>query len=269
MIKWKDRISQLTLLQPHFSQVRIFREIHDNIYLKSKRVVSADSKKNVVIFRTPSLRNQSDKTRERERGRGSSLRDSRRGFHRRNRSDSSQSYCTARNSQHAPQPDCCDCPFQDSQGGNELQYSTQSPDVLPHTLSHTHSTINQSNSAAHVSSGPLPEGAADCCRTSLDYTEPYAKSFEAPAEICKPVPPVRVSSSISRPVTPPPPGVSRAMSKTLRMTLVIVLVYTMCWSPFFTVQLWAAWDPNPPDQGEFNECTSETHYCPSNTHNYK
>uniref|UniRef100_A0A672ZCE0 Vasopressin V2 receptor n=1 Tax=Sphaeramia orbicularis TaxID=375764 RepID=A0A672ZCE0_9TELE len=40
-----------------------------------------------------------------------------------------------------------------------------------------------------------------------------------------------------------------AMSKTVRMTLVIVLVYTICWSPFFIVQLWAAWDPNPPDQG--------------------
>uniref|UniRef100_A0A672S834 Vasopressin V2 receptor n=1 Tax=Sinocyclocheilus grahami TaxID=75366 RepID=A0A672S834_SINGR len=45
------------------------------------------------------------------------------------------------------------------------------------------------------------------------------------------------------------PRVSKAMSKTVRMTLVIVLVYTLCWSPFFIVQLWAAWDPNPPDQG--------------------
>uniref|UniRef100_A0A671PY01 Vasopressin V2 receptor n=1 Tax=Sinocyclocheilus anshuiensis TaxID=1608454 RepID=A0A671PY01_9TELE len=44
-------------------------------------------------------------------------------------------------------------------------------------------------------------------------------------------------------------GVSKAMSKTVRMTLVIVLVYTLCWSPFFIVQLWTAWDPNPPDQG--------------------
>uniref|UniRef100_A0A4W4HR00 Vasopressin V2 receptor n=1 Tax=Electrophorus electricus TaxID=8005 RepID=A0A4W4HR00_ELEEL len=42
-------------------------------------------------------------------------------------------------------------------------------------------------------------------------------------------------------------GVS--MSKTVRMTLVIVLVYITCWSPFFIVQLWAAWDPNPPSQG--------------------
>lgn len=206
----------------------------------------------------PSLRNQNDKTRERERGRGSSLRDSRRGFHRRNQSDSSHSYCTTHNSQHAPQPDCCDCPFQDSQGANELQYSTHSPDVLPHTLSHTHSPINQSSSAAHVNSGSLPEGA-DCCRTSLDYTKPYAQSFEAPVEVCNPAPPVRMSASISRQVTPPPPGVSRAMFKTLRMTLVIVLVYAMCWSPFFTVQLWAAWDPSPPDQGEFYNRTPNCH----------
>uniref|UniRef100_A0A8C7XG23 Vasopressin V2 receptor n=1 Tax=Oryzias sinensis TaxID=183150 RepID=A0A8C7XG23_9TELE len=47
----------------------------------------------------------------------------------------------------------------------------------------------------------------------------------------------------------PPPSITKAMSKTIRMTLVIVLVYTICWSPFFIVQLWAAWDPNPPDQG--------------------
>uniref|UniRef100_H3DCA1 Vasopressin V2 receptor n=1 Tax=Tetraodon nigroviridis TaxID=99883 RepID=H3DCA1_TETNG len=51
-----------------------------------------------------------------------------------------------------------------------------------------------------------------------------------------------------RPPTPPP-SITKAMSKTVRMTLVIVLVYTICWSPFFIVQLWAAWDPNPPKQG--------------------
>uniref|UniRef100_A0A8C1GXT4 Vasopressin V2 receptor n=1 Tax=Cyprinus carpio TaxID=7962 RepID=A0A8C1GXT4_CYPCA len=67
------------------------------------------------------------------------------------------------------------------------------------------------------------------------------------------------------PLHPPLTGVSKAMSKTVRMTLVIVLVYTLCWSPFFTVQLWAAWDPNPPDQVAFtilmllaslNSCTN-------------
>ncbi|XP_060931030.1 vasopressin V2 receptor-like [Limanda limanda] len=48
----------------------------------------------------------------------------------------------------------------------------------------------------------------------------------------------------------PPAGgggeVSAAMSKTVRMTLVIVVVYSLCWAPFFSVQLWAAWAPAPP-----------------------
>ncbi|KAM9445374.1 vasopressin V2 receptor [Clarias gariepinus] len=229
-------------------QVRIFREIHKSIYLKSRRV-SADSKKSFVIFRTPSLRNQKDKIREGEKKKGSTLKDSLRGFHRKNNSDSSQSYCNARNSQHAPQSDCCDCPLQESQGGNELQYATQSPDILPHTLSHTHSPKNQNNSSALLSSGPHLEDADDCYQTTPDNTESLNKSFGAPMENCKPVHPVRVSSSISCPVNPPPPGISRALYKTLKMTLVIVLVYTMCWSPFFTVELWAAWAPDPPSNG--------------------
>uniref|UniRef100_A0A3Q3IW73 G-protein coupled receptors family 1 profile domain-containing protein n=1 Tax=Monopterus albus TaxID=43700 RepID=A0A3Q3IW73_MONAL len=39
---------------------------------------------------------------------------------------------------------------------------------------------------------------------------------------------------------PCPPGgeVLAAMSKTVKMTLVIVLVYCLCWTPFFSVQLW-------------------------------
>uniref|UniRef100_A0A4W6ESF4 Vasopressin V2 receptor n=1 Tax=Lates calcarifer TaxID=8187 RepID=A0A4W6ESF4_LATCA len=67
----------------------------------------------------------------------------------------------------------------------------------------------------------LPAGSPRC---SLDYVPPH-------------------------PPSTPPPSITKAMSKTVRMTLVIVLVYTICWSPFFIVQLWAAWDPNPPDQG--------------------
>ncbi|XP_035765139.1 vasopressin V2 receptor-like, partial [Neolamprologus brichardi] len=45
--------------------------------------------------------------------------------------------------------------------------------------------------------------------------------------------------------------VTAAMSKTVRMTLVIVLVYSLCWAPFFSVQLWAAWDPDPPQNGGY------------------
>lgn len=43
--------------------------------------------------------------------------------------------------------------------------------------------------------------------------------------------------------------VSAAMAKTVRMTLVIVIVYVLCWAPFFLVQLWAAWDPEAPMEG--------------------
>ncbi|XP_037131710.1 vasopressin V2 receptor-like [Syngnathus acus] len=43
--------------------------------------------------------------------------------------------------------------------------------------------------------------------------------------------------------------VMAAMSKTVKMSVVIVLVYTLCWAPFFSVQLWAAWEPHPPKTG--------------------
>ncbi|CAL8326232.1 unnamed protein product [Merluccius merluccius] len=60
-------------------------------------------------------------------------------------------------------------------------------------------------------------------------------------------------------------GISAAMSKTVRMTLVIVLVYSVCWAPFFSVQLWAAWATDPPQSAVFtllmllaslNSCTN-------------
>ncbi|XP_061407723.1 vasopressin V2 receptor-like [Lethenteron reissneri] len=44
-------------------------------------------------------------------------------------------------------------------------------------------------------------------------------------------------------------GISRAMINTVRMTLVIVLVYVACWAPWFTVQLWSAWDSKAPKEG--------------------
>ncbi|XP_078099340.1 arginine vasopressin receptor 2, like [Sander vitreus] len=39
-------------------------------------------------------------------------------------------------------------------------------------------------------------------------------------------------------------GVSNAMLKTVKMTFVIIITYTVCWSPFFVVQLWSAWSPS-------------------------
>ncbi|XP_041671720.1 vasopressin V2 receptor [Cheilinus undulatus] len=43
-------------------------------------------------------------------------------------------------------------------------------------------------------------------------------------------------------------GVSKARVKTVRMTVVIVLAYVICWTPFFTVQLWSVWDVEAPTQ---------------------
>ncbi|XP_021454591.2 arg8-vasotocin receptor [Oncorhynchus mykiss] len=38
--------------------------------------------------------------------------------------------------------------------------------------------------------------------------------------------------------------ISRAKLRTVKMTFVIVLVYIICWSPFFIVQMWSVWDEN-------------------------
>lgn len=43
-------------------------------------------------------------------------------------------------------------------------------------------------------------------------------------------------------------GMSKARIKTLKMTVVIVLAYIFCWAPFFTVQLWSAWDSDAPKE---------------------
>ncbi|KAK2857762.1 hypothetical protein Q7C36_005681 [Tachysurus vachellii] len=43
-------------------------------------------------------------------------------------------------------------------------------------------------------------------------------------------------------------GLSKARVKTVKMTVVIVLVYVVCWAPFFTVQLWSVWDDDAPTE---------------------
>ncbi|KAM6927572.1 vasopressin V2 receptor [Xenentodon cancila] len=42
--------------------------------------------------------------------------------------------------------------------------------------------------------------------------------------------------------------VSKARVKTVKMTVVILLAYIICWAPFFTVQLWSVWDAEAPTQ---------------------
>lgn len=45
-------------------------------------------------------------------------------------------------------------------------------------------------------------------------------------------------------------SLSRAKLRTVKMTLVIVLAYVLCWAPFFTVQMWSVWDDNFSWDGE-------------------
>lgn len=47
-------------------------------------------------------------------------------------------------------------------------------------------------------------------------------------------------------------GMSKARVKTLKMTVIIVLAYIVCWAPFFTVQLWSAWDLHAPKESKLN-----------------
>lgn len=44
--------------------------------------------------------------------------------------------------------------------------------------------------------------------------------------------------------------VSKARIKTVKMTVVIVLVYIICWTPFFMVQLWSVWDMDAPTESK-------------------
>ncbi|KAK3574913.1 hypothetical protein QTP86_018377 [Hemibagrus guttatus] len=40
--------------------------------------------------------------------------------------------------------------------------------------------------------------------------------------------------------------ISEAKIRTVKMTFVVVLAYVVCWTPFFFVQMWSAWDPLAP-----------------------
>jgi len=43
--------------------------------------------------------------------------------------------------------------------------------------------------------------------------------------------------------------ISKAKIRTVKMTFVVVLAYIVCWTPFFFVQMWSAWDPAAPREG--------------------
>ncbi|XP_042348062.1 vasopressin V2 receptor-like [Plectropomus leopardus] len=172
-------------------QVRIFKEIHTNLYLKSVRRLSPASL-------APSRRDS-----QRGGGVGGS------------RGRSSMSLYVSPLMFNNPGSDTrCD-------PGSVYQHLPMGPirpsSIMSHCDIHTYKAVH----AAEQSPDVLPEPVA-------------------PSAVCCPPP-----------KAPPARGgeVTAAMSKTVRMTLVIVLVYSLCWAPFFSVQLWAAWDPDPPQNG--------------------
>ncbi|KAJ3586628.1 hypothetical protein NHX12_013024 [Muraenolepis orangiensis] len=197
-------------------QVRIFREIHNNIYLKSERMVTAELKKNNVLFRFHSFKKDAERAREPGNARGGPPL---KGVN----NNTSGSY--THGSKAAG--DCYDYTAPAAQYGNNCEEQQQSEQTTSAT-----SPLRESRprgGGGGDNGGSYCEGPAGCSsgispRCSMDYVPP-------------------------QPVSQPPPSITKAMSKTVRMTLVIVLVYTVCWAPFFVVQLWAAWDPTPPENG--------------------
>lgn len=194
-------------------QIRIFREIHNNIYLKSERMVMAEMKKNEILFCFPSFKKEEERARERGRrvsggggrdGRGEQLL----------KGVNNNPHNNTHNSQVRECYDYVPPTIQYNSSRGELVTTTTSPTQQQ--------TLNSSD-----------------CQESYTSCEPASGSSSCAADRAPPQSP-----------TSPPPSITKAMSKTVRMTLVIVLVYTICWSPFFIVQLWAAWDPNPPNQGQ-------------------
>ncbi|XP_023283388.1 vasopressin V2 receptor-like [Seriola lalandi dorsalis] len=201
-------------------QIRIFREIHNNIYLKSERVVMAELKKNEIFFRFHSFKKEDERARERgRRASGGGGREAKGVQHLKATSNGPH------NNIHNSQVGEC----YDYVPSSAIQYNSCRGEHVTTTTTTTtaavsptqQQTVNCSDCQESYTSYELSTGSPRC---SLDYAPPH-------------------------PPAAPPPSITKAMSKTVRMTLVIVLVYTICWSPFFIVQLWAAWDPNPPDQG--------------------
>lgn len=192
-------------------------------------MVTAEFKRNSVFFHFAQREGGSGRGRERNR-------QSRHSHHA--NSSLSQAHCSA--SHHAGEEVCSSslyddysqtvtckssicqpCPTSDSSSPSIQTHLQNTP---KHLSDPSHSQSLSANSTCALTGHPNSSGASEL----------WPDAFPLPTDYSHP---------------PPLPGVTKAMSKTVRMTLVIVLVYTICWSPFFIVQLWAAWDPNPPNQG--------------------
>ncbi|KAI5612455.1 vasopressin V2 receptor [Silurus asotus] len=212
-------------------QVRIFREIHDNIYLKSERMVTAEFKRNSVVFHFPQ--------KEGHHGRSGRDRDSH-SSHNHQITIHGCRYC---NSAHADHRNSYDGLSSPELFGNSTYNPCDSCDPcsvpLPSTEISTSTSPPLEKFTPDSSNLFHPRALTACAQSRASSS--LAGQLSGTPELWPDV--------LPDPPPPPPPGISKAMSKTVRMTLVIVLVYTICWAPFFIVQLWAAWDPNPPDQG--------------------
>ena len=44
-------------------------------------------------------------------------------------------------------------------------------------------------------------------------------------------------------------SLSKAKTKTVKLTLTVVISFVICWGPFIVAQLWSAWDPDAPFEG--------------------
>ncbi|XP_026882750.2 vasopressin V2 receptor [Electrophorus electricus] len=233
-------------------QVRIFREIHDNIYLKSERMITAEFKRNSVLFHFPPREGHHGRTckgRDRDR-QGSHHHQTDSNHHRRPPGNpayplpSPMDLQNTRNSLSITPPcrnSTCD------PGSLHLSPSEISSPITPHLQDFT---PDLSPTTPSDPSHPHHLPANSTC-AQAKASSSLAGRLSGTPELWPDMLPDTAALGLPAQYPPllPPPGVSKAMSKTVRMTLVIVLVYTICWSPFFIVQLWAAWDPNPPDQG--------------------
>ncbi|KAE8292745.1 Vasopressin V2 receptor [Larimichthys crocea] len=186
-------VTSIPFLPP---QVRIFNEIHNNLYLKSERRLSPTS--------LPPSRRDSQRAGGAGGGGGGG-----------------------------------------SRGRSSLPLYV-SPLMFNNPVSHT--SFDPGSTYQHLPMGPLRSNSIASHCDIHTYTAVHTADLQpdvlpdpaAPSAVCCPPPkalPARGGE------------VSAAMSKTVRMTLVIVLVYSLCWAPFFSVQLWAAWDPDPPQNG--------------------
>ncbi|KAL7864709.1 hypothetical protein AOLI_G00161290 [Acnodon oligacanthus] len=226
-------------------QVRIFREIHDNIYLKSERMVTAEFKRNSVLFHFPQReghRVRACSARDRD-GQGSHHHQMDSGYYGRPRGSPfcpPSSPTEHQNSFDSFSFTCDPCAV-------PLPSSEVSTSSTPHLRNLQDITADQAPTSP---SNPSHSQPANSISARSRGSSSLAGQLTGAPDLWPDVlPDTALGLPAQYPPLPPPPGISKAMSKTVRMTLVIVLVYTVCWCPFFIVQLWAAWDPNPPDQG--------------------